>query len=173
MSHGLNKNVFFKYKIMKKLGILTLLLTIVITSCSTQQKIAKQSETAFRGDWTLDEIVSDQNENVVITKLLDHESVECFEGSTWHLVANNNSGYYRLEGPNCPSNEFDLKWYMEQDGADIYFWFKRVTDDVKHKNVKDGYKMKLVSVDDTTAHLMHEVPFEAGKMAIHYYFSKQ
>lgn len=158
---------------MKNLGILTLVLALFFSSCSSTQKVAKDNEMAFRGTWTLDEIVSDQGNTVVITSLLDHESVECFEGGTWHLVANNNSGYYKLDGPNCAPNEFDIKWYMEQEGADTYFWFKRVTDDVKAKNVVSGYKMKVVSIDAANAHLMHEVPFEGGKMAIHYHFSKQ
>ncbi|MDO5656085.1 MAG: lipocalin family protein [Flavobacteriaceae bacterium] len=158
---------------MKNLGILTLVLMFFISSCSTTQKAAKDKEIAFRGTWTLDQVVSDQANKVVITKLLDHESVECFEGGTWHLVANNNSGYYKLEGPNCAPNEFDIKWYMENDGSDTYFWFKRVTDDVKAKNVVSGYKMKVISITDTNAHMMHEVPFEGGKLALHYYFSKQ
>lgn len=158
---------------MKKLSLFTLMLMLFVSSCSTTQKVANQTEQAFRGTWTLDQVVSDQSNQVVITKLLDHESVECFEGGTWNLVANNNSGYYKLEGPNCAPNEFDIRWYMEQDGNNTYFWFKRVTDDVKDKNVTSGYKMKVVSIDDTNAHLMHEVPFEGGKMAIHYYFSKQ
>ena len=157
---------------MKKLGFLTLVMVFLITSCSTS-KVAKQTETTFKGDWTLTDIVNDKGNLVVINELLNHTSMECFEGGTWHLVANNNSGYYKLDGAGCAPNEFDIKWYMQQEGADTYFWFKRVTDDVKHKDVTAGYKMKVVSIDETQAHLMHEVPFEDEKMTIHYYFTKQ
>lgn len=158
---------------MKKLGLLTLIMAFFVSSCTTTQQAAKENQTAFRGDWTLDSIVSDQASNVVVTKLLDHESIECFEGGTWHLVANNNSGYYKLDGPNCASNEFDIKWYMQQEGSDTYFFFKRVSDDVKARNQISGYKMKVVSIDEASAHLLHEVPFDGGKMTLHYYFTKQ
>ena len=156
---------------MRNLGILTLFIALMFSSCSTS-KVAKKAEVSFKGDWTLTEIVSDQEQNVVITNLFNHSSVECFEGSTWHMVANNNKGWYKLDGAGCPVNEFDIVWSMEQDGSDTYFTFKRVDDDQKAKKVLAGYKMKVISIDGGEAHLMHEVPFEKGKMAIHYYFSK-
>lgn len=157
---------------MKKIGILTLFIALLFSSCSTT-KVEREAQTSFRGDWTLDQIVSDQGQNVVISNLFHHSSLECFEGSSWHFVANNNKGHYTLEGPNCPSQENEFKWFMEQDGPDTYFMFKRVDDGVKAKNVVSGYKMKVISIEETQAHLTHEVPFEGGKMTIHYYFNKQ
>ncbi|MDG4945408.1 lipocalin family protein [Weeksellaceae bacterium KMM 9713] len=157
---------------MKKIGILTLFIALMFSSCSTT-KVERETQMSFRGDWTLDQIVSDQGESVVITNLFHHSSVECFEGSSWNFVANNNKGSYILDGAGCPTNENEFKWFMEEDGADTYFMFKRVDEGVKAKDVVSGYKMKVISVDDSQAHLMHEVPFEGGKMSIHYYFSKQ
>lgn len=157
---------------MKNLGILTLLMVLVLSSCSTT-KIEREAEMTFRGDWTLDQIVNDQEQTVVITNLFDHSSPECFEGSTWHMVANNNKGHYTLEGVGCPTNENEFTWFMEEDGPDTYFLFKPIAEGEKAKNVLSGYKMKVISMDDMQAHLMHEVPFEGGKMSIHYYFSKK
>lgn len=156
---------------MKNLGILTLFIVILMSSCSTT-KVERQAEMAFRGDWTLTQIVSDQDQNVVITNLFDHSSPECFEGSNWKFVANNNSGSYTLSGVGCPTQENRFQWFMEEDGNDTYLMFKRVEEGDKARHVTAGYRMKLVSVDDYQAHFIHEVPFEQGRMAIHYYFSK-
>lgn len=157
---------------MKNLGILTLFAVLLFTSCSTS-KIVKENEKLFKGDWTLSQITTDQGNLVDVKKIFNHFTKECFEGSQWHLVANNNSGWYTLEGYGCPDAQNRIKWYMQEDGSDVYFWFKQIADDVKDKNVTSGYKMKMVSLSETEAHLMYEVPFEGKKLTMHYYFSKQ
>lgn len=156
---------------MKNLGILTLFIIMMLSSCSTT-KVERHAEKSFRGDWTLTQITSDQAQNVVITQLFDHSSAECFEGSQWKFVANNNKGSYTLSGVGCPTNTNEFTWFMEEDGNDTYLMFKRVEDGEKARHVTAGYRMRLISVDDYQAHFIHEVPFENGRMAIHYYFSK-
>ncbi|MGI9527053.1 MAG: hypothetical protein ACR2MS_08095 [Weeksellaceae bacterium] len=157
---------------MKNLPLLMLMLILALTSCTTT-KVERQAANDFRGDWTLNQIVSDEGQSVVITKLFGDAPLECFEGSTWHLVANNNSGTYTLSGAGCDTAEKPIKWYVEEDGNLTYFWFKQLQESMKAKDVLSGYKMQLVTVDESQAHLMQEVPFEGGKMNIHYYFTKQ
>ncbi|MXV37171.1 hypothetical protein GO491_00555 [Flavobacteriaceae bacterium Ap0902] len=157
---------------MKKLQFLMLGLFFMIASCTTS-KVAKQTETGLRGDWTLRQIINDEGNTVVITSLLGNPNVACFEGSTWHFVANNNSGYYILNGAGCDSTEQPIKWYVEEDGANTYFWFKNLEEGLKAKEITTGYKMRVISVDNYQAHLVQEVPYDAGKLNIHYYFDKQ
>lgn len=147
------------------------MLVLMMTSCSTT-KVEREAENGFKGDWTLSQIVSDEGNSVVITSLFGQSSVECFEGSTWHLVANNNTGNYALNGSGCDTTENQIKWYVQEENGLTYFWFKRING-AKAKEVLTGYKLQLISVDEYQAHLMQEVPFEGGKMNIHYYFNKK
>lgn len=155
---------------MKNLRFLALFVAILFMSCSTS-KIAAEKEKTMRGDWTLSEITTDQG-NLVDVKQIFNRPFKCMEGSDWHLVANNNTGWF-VQSANCATNQNRIKWYMQEEGTDVYFWFKQIAEGQKDKKVLTGYKMKLVSIDDANANFMHEVPFEDGKMTFYYHFTKK
>lgn len=161
---------------MKKLSILGLIIGafFMLSSCNSQKSAAKKSANGLRGDWKLAQIIGKDDNTIVITKVFDQAPLNCFEGSTWHFVENNNSGYYTLN-PNqkCPSGENKISWHMDNDGDNIYFWFKRIGEGQKAKNVKSGYKMEVIYVDEYQALFTQEVPVSGGgKTTLNYYFNK-
>ncbi|MBV7441899.1 hypothetical protein KRX57_10770 [Weeksellaceae bacterium TAE3-ERU29] len=156
---------------MKKLSIVCLMLGLAFTSCTTS-KLATNSENALRGDWTLYKVES-RNPAASITTLFNQASPQCFQGSEWHLVANNNSGNYVLNGMNCPTGQNNINWHVAEEDGIAYFWFKQIPEGQKAKNIKSGYKMRVESADANAAHLSHEVPFGTGKTVIDYYFVKK
>lgn len=159
--------------IMKKFSFLSILMVVFLFSSCSTSKLAKQTTKSFRGDWTLSKITNEKGNHVNIKNIFAHSSLSCFEGSDWHLVANNESGHYTLQGAGCPVTQNKIKWFMSEEDGNVYFWFKRLEEGVKAKKTTKGYKMRVVSVDETQAHLIHEVPFEGGKLALHYYFTKK
>lgn len=159
---------------MKRLPFLILLLSIftVLSSCDARKKISNQTEQSMRGNWVLSQV--SVSKDFSISQLLGQAPVNCFQGSEWHLVANNHSGYYTLNGMNCPSEQNKISWHMESDGNNTYLWFKRIDEGQKAKNVKSGYKMRVVSIDEYQAHFSQEVPVNGGgKAVVNYYFNKQ
>lgn len=156
---------------MKKLQLLMLMIFLAVTSCTTT-KVARKTESAFRGDWTLNQITTDEGRNVELTKVFGNSNVKCFQGSFWHLVANNNTGYYSFQNTSCDSSENRIKWFVQEEDGFTYFWFKNVAQGQKDKEATSGYKLRIVSVDEYQAHLIHEIRFEGKKLNVHYYFNR-
>lgn len=167
---------------MKKITVLCLSMGLFLGACKTtntaatkaaSQKAANKAEKVFKGDWELAQILSEEGNNVEISNVFGQSSVDCFEGSDWHFVSNNNTGYYTLDGADCPMGQNKISWHLEEDNGTFYFWFKRIADGQKAKNVLSGYKMKLISADESQASFSQEVPFEGGKTTLYYYFNKK
>ncbi|MRJ07420.1 hypothetical protein EDL98_00470 [Ornithobacterium rhinotracheale] len=155
---------------MKK--VLLLMLSVAFfASCTTTQNAAKQSAKDFRGDWTLTS-VTPRDAGIEITNLFDQAPQNCFVGSSWHLVANNNSGNYVFNSVSCPSEPSKINWHMSNEDGVTYFWFKRIAAGEKAKNVLSGYKLKVEDISDYQAHLSQEVPVDGQKTIIDYYFTK-
>uniref|UniRef100_UPI0039A531B9 hypothetical protein n=1 Tax=Ornithobacterium rhinotracheale TaxID=28251 RepID=UPI0039A531B9 len=155
---------------MKKLLALACAVSL-FTACSTTQKVAKQAEKEFRGDWTLTSVAPRQA-GIQITNLFNQAPQKCFTGSNWHLVANNHSGNYSFQNTACDSEPTKINWHMTQEDGTTYFWFKRIATGEKAKNVYTGYKLKVEDLSDYQAHLSQEVPVGGEKTTIDYYFTK-
>lgn len=155
---------------MKKFSILCLVLGIFFTSCKTS-KLAKQNETNFRGNWVLTS-VQPREKTIAISEVFNQASPQCFNGSSWHLVANNHSGNYVFNNANCPTGQTEISWHMADDNGVGYFWFKQIGEGQKAKNVLSGYKLKVEAITNSQAHFSQEVPFDGGKTIIDYYFTK-
>ncbi|AFL97149.1 hypothetical protein [Ornithobacterium rhinotracheale] len=155
---------------MKK--VLLLMLSVAFfASCSPTQNAAKQSAKDFRGDWTLTS-VTPREAGIQITSLFNQAPQSCFVGSSWHLVANNNSGNYIFNNVSCSSEPNKINWHMTNENGVNYFWFKRIAAGEKAKNVLTGYKLKVENISDYQAHLSQEVPVGNQKTIIDYYFTK-
>ncbi|WP_154662245.1 hypothetical protein [Vaginella massiliensis] len=160
---------------MKK-GILlsSLVAMSLISSCASTnvKKDIINTETQMRGSWTVTNVSIQGTTGKVNAKVFDEAPYECYIGSQWNLVQNNNSGTYTLVGGGtCPSGTNAIKWTVSDDGASKYFNFKRVNND-KAKNVLTGYKMRLQSVTDSNMTLVQDVPFEGKIINIVYNLSR-
>lgn len=143
----------------------------ILSSCSTTKAIVN-TETQVRGDWTVTDVQLQGTTGTVAATVFDEAPYECYRGSQWHLIQNNNSGTYTLTGgANCPSGTNSIKWTITDDGASKYFNFKRVNNE-KAKNVLSGYRMRIQNVSDTQMTLVQDVSFEGKLINIVYYLSK-
>lgn len=79
---------------MKK--IVTLLIVIsVVMACGTS-KTVRESKRVIKGEWTLSSVTYNQAGTYAVT-LLNDATKECFEGSYWRFIPNNNSGYIQFQ----------------------------------------------------------------------------
>jgi hypothetical protein len=69
--------------------VILLFLAIGLISCGSSKTI-RDSKKTIKGDWTLSTIIFSKTGKYNVT-LLNDTSKNCFEGSTWQLVPNNNT----------------------------------------------------------------------------------
>lgn len=158
---------------MKKIALLGLVSIFILTSCAGSKTVV-DSEKTMRGDWTISNVtVQGIDENLVNVKVLDEADSKCYEGSTWHLIQNNNSGNYSLNGAgDCPMASSNIKWFVSEENGQVYFNFKRVYDGVKAKNVIAGYKLRVVSLNEQNMVLTQDLLFDGKPLNVVYAFTK-
>lgn len=158
---------------MKKIILLGIISVFLLTSCD-ESKVVIDTEKNVRGDWTITNVSMDGiNQSWVDAKVFDEADPKCYMGSQWHLVQNNNSGTYVMNGSGkCPVGTTKIKWFVSDEPDGKYFNFKRVYDGEKPKNVMDGYKMKITTNDGTSMNLRQDINFEGKVIGINYTFSK-
>ena len=74
---------------MKKL--ILLVAVVVFASCSPTQQTVISAKKTLKGEWSLDKISYDRDGIFDVT-LYNDASAECFTGSTWRFIPNNNTG---------------------------------------------------------------------------------
>lgn len=160
--------------IMKKIFLLSILLGLFTISCSSS-KIATESAKTIRGDWTITNVsVSNENPAYVNINVFDEASYKCYQGSTWHLVNNNNSGYYTLNGgADCPSWTTSIQWFVSEQSGQPYFNFKQIMQGEKPKNVTAGYQLRIAYSTENSFMLVQDLMFEGKPLQVNYTFEKR
>ena len=142
----------FGVKIQNLLGLKFLVMAsamIFIASCTNTKLIA---------DYEIMMRISSSHVNITV---FDQARTDCFEGSTWHLVQNNATGNYTLNGgANCPNETTKIKWFMTENNGQFYFHFKKIYEGERPKNVVDGYQMRVTSNTGSSFILEQELNFE-------------
>ncbi|MDD3458018.1 MAG: hypothetical protein PHO74_00840 [Weeksellaceae bacterium] len=158
---------------MKKFLFLGVVSMLILTSCAGS-KVVVDNEKNMRGDWTITNVsFVGIDEAHVNAKVFDEADPKCYIGSDWHLVQNNNSGNYTMNGPgNCPGGTTNIKWFVSEEGGNVYFNFKRIYDGEKPKNVLDGYRLKITANDGSYMVMRQDISFEGKIIGINYSFSK-
>lgn len=158
---------------MRNLILSCLTLGLALTACNNSKVIA-DNEKLMRGDWTITDVSVDGiNESYVDITVFDQAKSQCYEGSTWHLVQNNASGNYSLNGGSgCPNETTKIKWFVTESNGQYYFNFKKVYEGEKPKNVVDGYKMRVASNTGSSIVLQQELMFEGKPISVFYTFTK-
>lgn len=158
---------------MKNLVIGMFTIGMIFTSCNNT-KVLADNEKLMRGDWTITDVSIDGiNESYVDITVFDQAKSQCFEGSSWHLVQNNASGNYSLNGGgDCPNETTKIKWFVTESNGQYYFNFKKIYEGERPKNVVDGYKMRVASNTGSSLILEQELMFEGKPISVFYTFSK-
>lgn len=149
------------------------LLLFCLVSCNNSKALA-DSEKLMRGDWTITNVSIDGiNQSYVDVTVFDEANSQCYQGSLWHLVQNNNSGNYSLNaGGDCPDATTKIKWFVTEEGGQMYFNFKKVYEGEKPKNVVDGYKLRITGNTGNEIDLRQDLMFEGKPIGVNYTFTK-
>ena len=156
---------------MKKI-ILVCALAVLMFACksssATSTKTDRKSQVAIKGDWVISAVTYPGSQYVKVTSFQLADS-ECFVGSTWKFVSNNNKGTMALTKANCVAFSSPITWFVNDQGQ---FVLKVLNAGEKAKRVRDGYVLGLANQTETSFQLVDRIDV-AGKMTdVVYQFQK-
>ena len=156
---------------MKKILILALIAATAF-SCGTP-KTVQESKRVIKGYWTLDNITYGTSGTFNVT-LFNDTSVECFEGSTWRFIPNNNTGTYTIDNPDCPTGERNFIFsIIEIDPTSGLYDFMVKPTNAKGKSDTDvGFRLRLSQLNDSSMQWEQTVTLEGKPFKININFSK-
>lgn len=154
---------------MKKIGIVFLMLMGVLgCKTSSSQKLDTKAEVALKGNWVITSVTYPGSDVIKVTSFEIADS-QCFVGSTWKLVSNNNKGEMALTRSGCPSFASPLTWYVNQEGN---FVMKVLGADVKAKRVREGYVLKVANSSENKFQLVDRINVGGTSAEVVYQFER-
>ena len=152
--------------------IVLLTLTIILSACSAS-KTVRVSKKVIKGNWTLNTITYSEKGTYKVS-LLDDASKECFEGSTWHFIPNNNTGIYNITDSNCSAGERHFVFTIQEVDAEtgLYDFLLKPTNEKHKSETNKGFRLKLSSLSDTMMQWQQTVVVEGKPFIITMNFDK-
>lgn len=158
---------------MKKL-IFIFAATLLIASCGPS-KVAVEARKTFKGDWVLNNVTYPNNTGTFNVTLFNDASAECFKGSMWSFVSNNNTGTYTPQGANCTAGERYFVWSIDEENtpAGMFDFLLKPTDS-RHRSTtgNQGFRLNLASLTDTAMTWDQTVILEGKPFVIRMNFTK-
>jgi curli biogenesis system outer membrane secretion channel CsgG len=156
---------------MKKI-ILLCALSVLMFACkstsATSTNIDSKAQIAMKGNWVISSVSYPGSQYVKVNSFQIADS-ECFVGSNWKFVSNNNKGTMALTKANCMAFSSPITWFVNKDKQ---FVLKVLNAGLKAKKVKEGYILMLANQTPTSFQLVDKIDV-AGKMTdVVYQFQK-
>lgn len=149
-------------------GIFALLTTGCKSTSATATKLDRGSQVAIKGNWVISSVDYPGSDVIAVNSFGIADS-QCFEGSTWKFVSNNNKGEMALTKSGCPSFSSPITWFVNRDGQ---FVLKVLSAGEKAKKVRDGYVLNVAKQSETSFQLVDKIDV-GGKMTdVIYQFQK-
>lgn len=160
-----------KHIYMKKLFLL-LASTLVFFACKstsvTNTKLDQKSEVKMKGNWTITSVTYPGSDYIKVNSFSIADS-QCFVGSTWNFISNNNKGSMALTKGNCPSFASPITWFVNKEGQ---FVMKILDEGIKSKKVKEGYVLFLDNQTDNSFQLLDRIEVGGKLTNVVYQFNK-
>ncbi len=156
---------------MRNLTILSLFV-ILLASCGTPKTVS-ESKKVLKGYWSLDEITYSEKGTFTI-QLLSDTSRECFEGSSWRFIPNNNTGNYSISNPDCPTGERNFIFAIQEmdSSTGLYDFLLKPTNEKKKSENNVGFRLRLAQLSGSSMRWEQTVSLEGKPFTISMNFSK-
>ena len=157
---------------MKQL-LLLLILSLILISCGASKEI-NQQEKGFSGDWKLISVDYPDSSGFFDVTLFEVASANCFEGSEWSFVANNNRGKVQLLDSDCNLPEQNTVWSLQKSN-EIYYDYDiliKMADDEKASRQKRGSRLQLKQLSENSMVWDLNVSFQGKPMIVELNFVK-
>ena len=156
---------------MKKVVIL-FILSIALLSCGTPKTVL-QSKKVIKGYWSLDAITYSNTGNYNVF-LLNDATKECFEGSIWRFIPNNNSGIYTINKEACAEGDRNFIFTIQEinPSTGLYDFLLKPTDEKHKSETNKGFRLQLIQLSDETMQWEQTVLIEGNPFKITMNFTK-
>ena len=156
-------------KLILFLGVMLSLAGCKIKDAAASPAVDRRAQVAIKGNWTLTN-VSYPGEEVIKVSAFQIADTQCFEGSEWSFVSNNDTGKMALAKAGCPQFSSNIKWYVNKEQQ---FILKLLDAGEKARKVRDGYILSLRNQTQESFQLVDRIDV-GGKMTdIVYQFKKK
>lgn len=154
---------------MKKLFFLSFL-TFSLVACKSNPttKVDNKTEAAMNGNWTVTS-VSFPGSEVIKVNSFELADSQCFVGSSWRFISNNNKGNMSLTRTGCPSFSSSITWYVNKEGN---FVLKILDAGEKAKRVREGYVLSVANVSGNSFQLVDRINVGGNMADVIYQFQK-
>ncbi|HEX8269443.1 MAG TPA: hypothetical protein VF581_06090 [Flavobacterium sp.] len=157
---------------MKKI-LLTCVLAVLLFGCksksATNTRVDHKSQEMMKGNWIVSSVTYPGSDVIKVNSFGLADS-QCFVGSTWKLIANNNKGEMALSKADCPSFSSPITWFLDKDGQ---FVLKVLNAGEKARKVRDGYVLPVANQTENSFQLIDQMQVGGKTTNIVYQFSKQ
>ncbi len=156
---------------MKKLIVLAVV-AMTALSCGTPKTVT-ESRKIIKGYWALDNISYSESGEFNVS-LLGDTSKECFEGSTWRFIPNNNTGVYTINNPDCPTGDRNFIFTIQEiDPTTGLYDFLLKPTNAKGKSADDvGFRLQLAQLNESSMRWEQTVNLEGSPFTINMNFTK-
>jgi len=157
---------------MKKLA-LSIGIFLMILSCGTS-KTVRDSKKVIKGEWTLSSITYSTAGKYNVT-LLNDTSKDCFEGSTWQFIPNNNTGTYTINETSCSTGPRNFVFTIQEVNKEtgLYDFLLKPTNEKQKSETNQGFRLSLTSLTDTIMQWQQTVSVDGKPFIITMNFNKQ
>ena len=152
--------------------IMLLALTIVLGACGTTKTVSVSNK-VIKGNWTLNTISYSKDGTYNVT-LLNDVPKECFEGSKWQFVQNNNTGIYTISDSNCLTGARYFVFANQQldKNTGLYDFLLKPTNKKHKSETKQGFRINLSALSETTMQWQQNVTVDGKPFIISMNFNK-
>ena len=156
---------------MRKLLLLSML-TIFFVSCKsksvTNTAVDNKTERMMKGNWVISSVTYPGSEYIKVQSF-DLADSQCFEGSTWKFISNNNKGDMALMKQDCMSFSSPISWFVNKEGQ---FVLKVLNAGEKAKKVRDGYILNMANQSENSFQLVDKINVGGNMTNVVYQFEK-
>jgi len=155
---------------MKKM-MYALVLLVLFSACksksATNTRLDNKTEVALKGNWTLTKVSYPGSEVIKITSF-DLADSQCFVGSQWRFISNNNKGEFSLNNTSCMAFNSPITWFINKEGQFVM----KILNETKARKVTEGYVLQVGTVTDSTFELTDRVNVGGKNVTVVYQFSR-
>ena len=93
----------------------------ILTFCKSNPTVdlSRKETSKIKGEYTITSVIY-PGQDLFKVKSFELADSQCFVGSNWKFIANNNSGNMNMNNSKCDAFESKITWYINKEGKFIF-----------------------------------------------------
>ncbi|MFD2916803.1 lipocalin family protein [Psychroserpens luteus] len=152
--------------------LIAICFAVCLLSCGVS-KTVKTSKKVIKGNWTLSNITYSKTGTYNVT-LFNDASKDCFEGSNWQFIPNNNTGIYTITKSDCTTGGRYFNFTIQEvdEATGYYDFLLKPTNEKGKSETNAGFRLNLTSLTDSQMQWQQTVNIDGVPFIININFTK-